>query len=52
MFKPWFSKSPTNTDDFHIHNGQNETYENNLDDFTLYLSDVGSHQINPTQVII
>ena len=45
MFKPWRSKfqnPPTNED--HI---QNETYEDNLDDFTLYLSEVSFHEINP-----
>ena len=30
---------------------QNETYKDNLDDFTLYLSDVSSHAINPIQMI-
>ena len=43
MFRPWVSKlqnSLTNVD--HL---QNETYEDNLDDFTLYLSDVSYNLI-------
>ena len=43
MIRPWlakYQKLPTN-----VENGQNDTYENNFDDFTLYLSDVSSHQI-------
>ena len=47
MSRPWLSKiqkSSTNVD--HLQNGQSETYENNLDDFTLYLSEVSSCLIN------
>ena len=37
MFRPWLSKyqNPSTNE-----NGQNGTYEDNMDDFTLYLSDV------------
>ena len=52
MFRPWLSKyqnCSTNEDPFL--NSENEMYENSLDDFTLYLSDVSSHPINPIQMI-
>ena len=41
MFRPWLSKYKNlSTNEDHFQNDQNETYEENLDDFTLYLSDV------------
>ena len=49
MFRPWLSKyqnPSTNEDDFQ--NGKNETDDDNLDDFTLYLSDVST---NTCQII-
>ena len=51
MFRLWLSKyqnRSTNEDPFQ--NSENEMYENNLDDFTLYLRDVSYHPINPIQM--
>ena len=49
MIRPWLAKYiklPTN-----VENGQNDTYDNNFDDFTLYLSEFSSHQIKSIKAI-
>ena len=47
MFRPWLSKYQNlSTNDDHFQNGQNQTDEDNLDDFTLYLSDVSTTRVS------
>ena len=49
MSRPYLSKPQIGYEN--TYHEQKETYEDNLDDFTLYLSDVSSHPINPIQMI-
>ena len=49
MSRPYLSKPQIGYEN--TYHEQKETYEDNLDDFTLYLSDVSSYSINPIQMI-